>query len=193
MSIRIVQLQYPFTRDQISDLKIGDGVKLSGKIFTARDRFHKYIAEGGDFSVSMKNGAIYHCGPVILRRDDKWIVRAAGPTTSIREEPYMASVIKQCGIRVIIGKGGMGPKTAKACKEHGCVYLQAVGGAASVLASRVVSVDNVYFMKEFGSAEAVWEMEVENFETIVAIDTSGRSLNERVKRLSRKALKEQIG
>ncbi len=188
-----IRLEYPFTKDQVSTLKVGMLVSLSGRIFSARDRFHKYLFEGGDSPVSLNDGAIYHCGPVVVRRDGKWVVLAAGPTTSIREEPYMASIIEKHGVRLIIGKGGMGSATMKACKKFGCVYLQAVGGAAAVLASRISSVDDVHLMKEFGSAEAVWELIVSDFEAIVAIDSSGKSLNERVKRSSKKVLKSVIG
>ncbi|MCK5528299.1 MAG: fumarate hydratase C-terminal domain-containing protein, partial [Kiritimatiellae bacterium] len=179
-----IKLEYPFTKEQVSELKVGMRVSLSGCFFSARDRFHKYLFEGGESPVSLKDGAVYHCGPVVVERDGKWVIRAAGPTTSMREEPYMASIIKKHGVRVIIGKGGMGATTKKACKEFGCVYMQAVGGAASVLASRIVSVDNVHLMKEFGSAEAVWEFTVSDFEAIVTIDSAGRSLNERIKRSS---------
>lgn len=188
-----IKLDYPFTKDQISTLKVGMRVSLSGRIFSARDRFHKYLFEGGNSPVPLNDGAIYHCGPVVVRRDAHWVVLAAGPTTSIREEPYMPSIIEKHSVRVIIGKGGMGPDTIKACKKFGCVYLQAVGGAASVLASRITSVDDVHFMKEFGSAEAVWELMVSGFEAIVTIDTAGKSLNERVKRSSLKVLKSVIG
>lgn len=188
-----IKLEYPFTKDQVSTLKVGMLVSLSGRIFSARDRFHKYLFEGGDSPVSLNDGAIYHCGPVVVRRDGKWVVLAAGPTTSIREEPYMASIIEKYGVRLIIGKGGMGSATMKACKKFGCVYLQAVGGAAAVLASRISSVDDVHLMKEFGSAEAVWELMVSDFEAIVAIDSSGKSLNERVKRSSKRVLTSVIG
>ncbi len=187
-----IKLEYPFTREQVTELKVGMRVSLSGRIFSARDRFHKYLFEGGDSPVSLQDGAIYHCGPVMVRHDSKWAVLAAGPTTSIREEPYMPSIIEKYGVRVIIGKGGMGPATRKACKEFGCIYLQAVGGAASLLASRIISVDDVHFMKEFGSAEALWELMVSDFEAIVTMDASGKSLNERVKRSSRRALKKFI-
>ncbi len=187
-----IKLEYPFTREQVTELKVGMRVSLSGRIFSARDRFHKYLFEGGDSPVSLQDGAIYHCGPVMVRHDSKWAVLAAGPTTSIREEPYMPSIIEKYGVRVIIGKGGMGPATRKACKEFGCIYLQAVGGAASLLASRITSVDDVHFMKEFGSAEALWELMVSDFEAIVTMDASGKSLNERVKRSSRRALKKFI-
>lgn len=188
-----LKLKYPFTKDQISGLKVGMLVSLSGRLFSARDRFHKYLFDGGKSPVPLQDSAIYHCGPVMVFRNGKWDVLAAGPTTSIREEPYMPLIIEKHGVRVIIGKGGMGPATMKACRKFGCIYLQAIGGAASVLASRINSVDGVHFMNEFGSAEAVWELMVSDFEAIVAIDSSGKSLNERIKCSSRKVLRSVTG
>ena len=108
------------------------------------------------------NGAVlYHCGPVMLQEGGEWKVKAAGPTTSIREEPYQADIIKKFKVRAVIGKGGMAGKTLAACKEHGCVYLHAIGGSAQVLAECVVKVRNVYLLEKFGSPEAIWELQVE--------------------------------
>ncbi len=170
-------LTYPFTRKEIRKLKVGERVLLSGRIFTGRDRLHKFMAEGGRTSISLKNGAIYHCGPVVIREKAKWSVRAAGPTTSIREEPYMAAIIKQHGLTVIIGKGGMGEGTLQACRRYGCVYLHAVGGAAQVLADTVKNVSGVYFRDTFGPTEALWELEVADFPCLVTMDAHGHSLH----------------
>ena len=170
-------LTYPFTRASIRRLKVGERVLLSGRIFTGRDRLHKFLAEGGRAPISLKNGAIYHCGPVVIREKGKWIVRAAGPTTSIREEPYMATIIKQHGLTVIIGKGGMGAETRQACCRYGCVYLHAVGGAAQVLADTVKNVSGVHFHKTFGLTEALWELEVIDFPCLVTMDAHGHSLH----------------
>jgi fumarate hydratase class I len=131
--------------------------------------------------VSFAGGVIYHCGPVVVKDEaGNWKVTAAGPTTSIREEPYQWQIIRDFGTRAIIGKGGMGDRTLAACKEHGCVYLHGVGGAAQVLAECVKKVRNVYFLKEFGSPEAIWELEVENFPAVVTIDSHGNSLHKEV-------------
>ena len=177
-------LTYPFTHASVRRLKVGERVLLSGQICTGRDRLHKFLAEGGRAPVSLRNGAIYHCGPVVIREKGQWVVRAAGPTTSIREEPYMAAIIKQHGLAVIIGKGGMGAATLQACRRYGCVYLHAVGGAAQVLADTVKKVSGVHFHKTFGPTEALWELEVADFPCIVTMDAHGRSLHEAIARRS---------
>ena len=182
------RLEYPFTAAQINSLRVGQLVSVSGRLFTARDRLHKYLFEGGKCPVDLKDGAIYHCGPVVVRREGAWVVRAAGPTTSIREEPYLHRIIKEHAVRVVIGKGAMGRRTEQACAEFGCVYLHAVGGAAQVLAGKVTAVSGGYFMKEFGPTEALWELTVKEFPAIVAIDAHGHSLMRRVQHSSRRAL-----
>jgi len=178
------KLTYPFTRASIRRLKVGQRVLLSGRIFTGRDRLHKFLTEGGHTPVSLKNGAIYHCGPVVIRKNGQWRVRAAGPTTSIRAEPYMAAIIKQHGLTVIIGKGGMGEATRQACHRYGCVYLHAVGGAAQVLADTVKNIKGVHFRDTFGPTEALWELEVANFPCLVTMDAHGCSLHAAIARRS---------
>jgi len=178
-------LTYPFTRASVRQLKVGERVLLSGRIFTGRDRLHKYLAEGGHPPVSLRNGAIYHCGPVVIQKNGTWCVRAAGPTTSIREEPYMAAIIKQYGLTVIIGKGGMGEGTRQACRRYGCVYLHAVGGAAQVLADTVKNVSGVHFHETFGPTEALWEFEVTDFPCLVTMDAYGRSLHAMIAKRSK--------
>jgi len=173
----LTTLTYPFTRVSIRRLKVGQRVLLSGRICTGRDRLHKFLAEGGHAPVSFKNGAIYHCGPVVIREKGRWRVCAAGPTTSIREEPYMAAIIKQHGLTVIIGKGGMGAATRQACRRYGCVYLHAVGGAAQVLADTVKNISDVHFRDTFGPTEALWELEVVDFPCLVTMDAHGHSLH----------------
>jgi fumarate hydratase class I len=186
-----VKLQTPLTEEAVRKLKAGDVVLLSGTVFTGRDAVHKYLFKGGELDV-FKGGIIYHCGPVVLEEGDKYRVMAAGPTTSIREEPYQATVIAKYGLRAVIGKGGMGAKTLAACKEHGCVYLHAIGGAAQIYARCVKSVPNVY-LKEFGSPEAVWEMAVEDFPAVVTMDAHGRSLHQEVADDSQARLKQAMG
>jgi fumarate hydratase class I len=171
----IVNLKTPLSEADVRNLKAGDIVLLSGTVFTGRDAVHKYLFKGGDLPV-LNNGVIYHCGPVVLESGDQYRVVAAGPTTSIREEPYQADIIARYGIKAVIGKGGMGEKTRLACKEHGCVYLHAIGGAAQIYAQCVERVRNVY-LKEFGSPEAVWEFDVTHFPAVVTIDAHGRSLH----------------
>ena len=179
----MIALTFPFSEEKIRALKVRDEVQLSGVVFTGRDVVHKYLHEGGKLpsGVDLRNGIIYHCGPVVVKdANGEWKVTAAGPTTSIREEPYQWQIIRDFGIRGVIGKGGMGNKTLEACREHGCVYFHGVGGAAQVLAECVKKVRNVYFLKEFGSPEAIWELEVENFPVVVTMDSHGGSLHNEV-------------
>lgn len=173
----IRKLEYPFMPDRISRLRLGDRVLISGLVFTGRDRLHQHLQQGGCAPVDLKFGAIYHCGPVMVRQRQAWAVRAAGPTTSIREEPFMAEIIRRFKITVIIGKGGMGDRTRAACARYGCVYLHAVGGAAQVLADKVARVAGVHFLKRFGPAEALWELMLKDFPAIVTMDARGCSLH----------------
>lgn len=191
----MTSLTFPFTEAQVRALKVGDEVSISGIVFTGRDAVHKYLHEGGALppGVSLRDGIIYHCGPVMMKQPDgSYRCTAAGPTTSIREEPYQWQIIRDFGVRGVIGKGGMGDKTLAACKEHGCVYLHAIGGAAQVLAECVKRVRNVYFAEEFGSPEAIWELEIENFPAVVTIDAHGNSLHKEVLAQSQAALAARL-
>lgn len=187
-------LQLPLTEEAVRGLALGDAISLTGTIYTARDAAHKYLVENPDFSriPDIRGAVLYHCGPVIIQRDGKYVVTAAGPTTSIREEPYMAAVIEKYGIRAIIGKGGMGPSTAEACRRFGCVYLHAVGGAAQVLASCVKEVPGVSMLEEFGAPEAIWQFNVVDFPAVVTMDATGASLHEQVKAHSEAQLQTVI-
>lgn len=189
----MIKLEYPFDEAAVRKLRAGDSVLLSGKVFTGRDRFHKYLADGGECPLLMRDAALFHCGPVMVPDGDTWRVVAAGPTTSIREEPYEAATIEKLGLRVIIGKGGMGPATVEACRRFGCVYLQAVGGAAALIADRVVKVAGVSFLDEFGATEAVWEFEFENLEAVVGIDANGGDIFAATRETSSKALGRLTG
>jgi fumarate hydratase class I len=182
----VVRLKTPLTNEDIRKLKVGDVVLLDGVVFTGRDAVHKYLHDGGELD-EIRNGVIYHCGPVVLRDSNGYRVVAAGPTTSIREEPYQADIIKRFGIKAVIGKGGMGPKTQKACQENACVYLHGIGGAAQIYAQCVQRVLSVR-LEQFGSPEAVWELEVKNFPAIVAIDSHGNNLQQVVTDHSRELL-----
>jgi len=179
----MISLKTPISDEKIRSLKVGDEITITGTLFTGRDAVHKYLHEGGKLpaGVNLKDGILYHCGPVVIKDEQgNWKCVAAGPTTSIREEPYQWQVIRDFGLRGVIGKGGMGDKTLQACKEHGCVYLHAIGGAAQVLAQCIKRVRNVHMMEQFGAPEAIWEFEVENFPAVVTMDSHGGSLHKEV-------------
>jgi fumarate hydratase subunit beta len=191
----MVQLTTPCDEALIRSLKVGDAVEISGTLFTGRDALHKYLHEGGKLPPggNLRNGILYHCGPVVIKDESgNWKVTAAGPTTSIREEPYQGQIIKEFALRGVIGKGGMGDRTLAACKEFGCVYLHAIGGAAQVLAECIKSVRNVYLMEKFGAPEAIWELEVEKFPCVVTMDANGNSLHKEVLAASQQALAARL-
>ncbi len=175
-SARTVVLQAPITEQQIRGLNVGDVVKISGRMYTGRDAIHKYLSEN-DSPVDLNGQIIYHCGPVVFKNDKGgYEIKAAGPTTSIREEPYQGDIMKRFGIRAVIGKGGMGPKTLAALKEHGGVYLNAIGGAAQYYADCIKAVEGVDLM-QFGIPEAMWHLRVEDFTAVVTMDSHGNSLH----------------
>ncbi len=191
----MVELKAPFDESKIRALKVGDEVEITGVVFTGRDVVHKFLYDGGELppGVNLRNGILYHCGPVVIKdAQGRWKVMAAGPTTSIREEPYQAEIIRRFGIRGVIGKGGMGDRTLAACREAGCVYLHAVGGAAQVLADCIRQVRGVHFLEEFGSPEAIWELEVERFPAVVTMDAHGRSLHREILEASQAALSKHL-
>ncbi|MGB3260860.1 fumarate hydratase C-terminal domain-containing protein, partial [Paenisporosarcina sp.] len=173
---RIVELRAPISEEEIRQLKVGDVVKISGMMYTGRDAIHKYLSEN-DAPLDLNGQIIYHCGPVVLKDDEgKWHIKAAGPTTSIREEPYQGDIMKKFGIRAVMGKGGMGPKTLEALNEHGGVYLNAIGGAAQYYADCIKGVEGVDLM-QFGIPEAMWHLRVEDFTAVVTMDSHGNSLH----------------
>jgi fumarate hydratase class I len=185
-------IEHPFTLEKIGALKAGDAVRVSGRILTARDRVHKWLAEGGRVSADLRDGAVFHCGPVVVRRDGVWRVRASGPTTSMRQDPYLPAVLRKYHVRVVIGKGGVGEATRRACAECGCVYLHAVGGAGALLAGTVESVAGVQFLREFGPSEAMWELVVRDLPAVVTVDAQGKSIHRRVEAASRRALRRLL-
>lgn len=173
---RIVELRAPITEEEIRQLQVGDVVKISGMMYTGRDAIHKYLSEH-DAPLDLNGQIIYHCGPVVMKDDEgNWQIKAAGPTTSIREEPYQGDIMKKFGIRAVMGKGGMGPKTLAALNEHGGVYLNAIGGAAQYYADCIKGVEGVDLM-QFGIPEAMWHLRVEDFTAVVTMDSHGNSLH----------------
>ncbi|KUP09880.1 fumarate hydratase [Bacillus coahuilensis m2-6] len=185
----IVELEAPITEEKIRSLKVGDVVRINGMMYTGRDAIHKHLSDH-EAPIDLDGQIIYHCGPVMLKDEaGVWHVKAAGPTTSIREEPYQGDIMKKFGIRAVIGKGGMGAKTLKALEEHGGVYLNAIGGAAQYYADCIKEVKGVDLM-EFGIPEAMWHLEVEGFTAVVTMDSHGHSLHESVEKTSLEKLSQ---
>jgi fumarate hydratase, class I len=183
---REVALTTPLDEAAVRALKVGDVVLVSGRLFTGRDAVHAHLMKH-EPPVDLRGAALYHCGPVMLQEDGGWRVKAAGPTTSIREEPYQADILRRYGVRAVIGKGGMGAKTLEALKETGAVYLNAVGGAAQFYARTIQGVDGVSLL-EFGTPEAMWHLTVREFPAIVTMDAHGNSLHRDVEAQSAQAL-----
>jgi fumarate hydratase class I len=174
-------LRTPITEEQVRELQVGDVVLISGEMLTGRDAVHAHLMKN-EPPVSLQGSALYHCGPVVLKNGD-YRITAAGPTTSIREEPYQGEIIKRYGVRAVIGKGGMGAKTLAAMKEHGAVYLNAIGGAAQYYAKCIDEVVDVKLL-EFGIPEAMWRLRVTDFPAIVTMDAHGNSLHADVEKAS---------
>ena len=192
----MAELKLPVSEESIRDLKVGDFVELTGRMITGRDAAHTWLIEDHREEVApyLADTVIYHCGPVVAENEDgSYDFVAAGPTTSIREEPYQADVIGRYGLRGVIGKGGMGPKTLEGLGEHGAVYLHAVGGAAQVLARAIPRVEKVFMLSEFGVPEALWVIEVERFPVMVTMDSHGGSLHAEVEERSQAKLRELLG
>jgi len=187
----VITLKPPLSEDVIRSLKVGDIVSIEGLIYTGRDQVHKYLFDKEDniAPVDLNGQIIYHCGPVMAKDEvGNWVVKAAGPTTSSREEPYQGDVMKRYGVRAVIGKGGMGEATLKAMKEFGGVYLNGIGGAAQYHAKTIKSVVGVDLLDEFGVPEAIWHMNVDGFNAIVTMDAHGNSLHSDVSDRSFKSL-----
>ena len=204
-----VKLKIPISDESIRGLNVGDSVLLSGVMITGRDTVHKWLEDtfvkktrqpqGDDQQVFdairpiLNGGIIYHCGPVVGGLDTKqYRFVAAGPTTSIREEPYQGDVMHLFNLKGVIGKGGMGPLTLKACQEVPGVYFHAIGGAASLIAQSVKQVLGVHKL-DFGVPEAIWVIQVEDFPVVVTMDAKGNSLHSVVREQSHQVLERLIG
>ena len=169
------QLVAPINEEQIRSLKVGDVVMITGEMYTGRDAVHSYLMKH-DSPADLHGSVLYHCGPVVMKDNGSYRITAAGPTTSIREEPYQGDIIKRFGIRAVMGKGGMGKRTLEAMKESGAVYLNAIGGAAQYYARCIEQVLDVNLL-EFGIPEAMWHLRVKDFPAIVTMDAHGNSLH----------------
>jgi fumarate hydratase class I len=188
---REVALHAPIAEEQIRSLHVGDVVMVSGRAYTGRDAVHAHLMKH-DPPVDLRGPVLYHCGPDVTKQDSGWTVTAAGPTTSIREEPYQADIILRSGVRAVIGKGGRGAKTLAALKDHGAVYLNAIGGAAQFYARCIERTDDVSLM-EFGTPEAMWHLWLRDFPAIVTMDAHGNSLHKDVEAESGKKLETLQG
>ena len=180
-----IELKTPIREKDARELRIGDVVYVTGTLLTARDAAHKriiqYLQEGRKLPFTFNGLPLYHCGPLVKKAESGWTVLAAGPTTSMRMEPYEREVIRKLGVRLIIGKGGMGEKTSEAMKESGAVYGAFTGGAA-VLASKLIKKVNGAQWLDLGMPEAVWSLEVEGFgPLIVCMDSYGNNLYAKVR------------
>jgi fumarate hydratase class I len=175
-------LRTPLTEEQMRELQVGDVVLVSGEMYTGRDAVHAHLMKH-EPPVDLNGSVLYHCGPVVLKNNGHYEIKAAGPTTSIREEPYQGEIIKRYGVRAVVGKGGMGAKTLAALKEHGAVYLNAIGGAAQYYARSINEVLGVNLL-EFGIPEAMWHLRVTDFPAIVTMDAHGNSLHADVEKAS---------
>jgi fumarate hydratase class I len=170
-------LTTPLSESDVRQLRVGDVVRLTGPMVTGRDAIHKHLTTH-DSPVDLNGAALYHCGPVMLKDENgRWQVKAAGPTTSIREEPYQADILRRFHVRAVIGKGGMGAKTLAALRDVGAVYLNAIGGAAQFYAEKITEVTGVDFLEEFGVPEAMWRLNVRDFVAVVTMDSHGGSLH----------------
>jgi fumarate hydratase subunit beta len=181
----VFKLKTPISEEEIRKLKVNDVLYVTGTIVTARDAAHKraleYFREGKALPVNLEGLAVFHCGPIVKKEDEKWIVVAAGPTTSTRMDQFEDEFIKNFKVRVIIGKGGMGKRTTEAMKQYGAVYGAFTGGAA-VLAAKAVKQVKALEWADLGMPEALWILEVEEFGPLtVAIDSHGNNLFEEVK------------
>ncbi|MDY0295974.1 MAG: FumA C-terminus/TtdB family hydratase beta subunit [Acidobacteriota bacterium] len=192
----MIKLETPIPEERIRELKLGDSVLLSGVIVTARDQGHKLMVEQKpDFlRPLLKESVIYHCGPVVRQEPDgEWRFISAGPTTSIREEPYQADVVCEYNVRGVIGKGGMGDRTSEGLQRCGAAYLHAVGGAGTLIANAVVKVLAVHYLEEFGTPEAFWVIQVKDFPLVVTMDAAGNSLHKRIREESSAVARTLIG
>jgi fumarate hydratase subunit beta len=194
------ELTTPISEEDIRKLQVNDILYISGTIFTARDEAHeralKWSKEGKELPIDPSGLVVFHCGPIVRKVEGIWEIVAAGPTTSTRMEMFESEFLEMFKPRVIIGKGGMGPKTTAAMKKVGAVYGAYIGGAAVLAAKAVRKISEVAWL-DLGMPEALWIMEVERFgPLIIAIDSHGSNLYDQVKievEQNQKKIYEKLG
>ena len=173
-------LTTPISAEDLKGIKIGDIIYLNGSMTTCRDVAHRrLVEEGRELPVDVRNNAIFHAGPIIRPlENDKFEMVSVGPTTSMRMEKFEYEFVKETGVRVIIGKGGMKENTERACKEFGAIHCVFPAGCAVVAATEVVKIKEHHW-DELGMPETLWCNEVKEFgPLIVSIDAQGRNLFE---------------
>lgn len=172
-------LTTPIQDEDIKSLKVGDIVYLSGTLVTCRDEGHRrIIAEGIMPKLPMDRIAIFHAGPIIKDVEGGWEMVSIGPTTSMRMERYEKELLAKTGVKLVIGKGGMGSKTAEGCRESVAVHAVFPGGCGVIAAEQVEKIEGKEW-PEFGMPEAFWILKVKEFgPLIISIDTQGNNLFE---------------
>lgn len=189
-------INLPMTEDDVLSLHAGDMVFINGEIVTGRDKVHKFLfnerPDQGTVPFNLEGRILYHCGPIIKKTGKGFCIISGGPTTSMRVEMYEHRIISRYRLRGVMGKGGMGKQTLNALKKNRCVYLHTIGGAAVYLAEKVKKVVDVWKLREFGSTEAMWLLDVRDFPAIVTMDAHGRSLHEGIEKGATRALKRLI-
>lgn len=176
-------LTTPIRDEDIDDLEIGDVVYLTGHIVTCRDVAHRRLIElKRELPVDLKGGAIFHAGPIVRRKEDgSFEMVSIGPTTSMRMEQFEREFIEQTGVKLIVGKGGMGPETEAGCRHFKAVHAIFPGGCAVLAATQVEQIERAEW-QDLGMPETLWVNRVKEFgPLIISIDTQGRNLIERNK------------
>ena len=188
-------LNTPLKREEMEDLKIGEILYLNGHIVTSRDTAHKHlIQKGNKMPVDLKDGAIFHAGPIVKKDDDgNYHMISVGPTTSMRMEKLAKEFMESTGIRLMVGKGGMGDRTAEACQKNKVVHCMIPGGCAVSIADQVEEIERVEWL-ELGMPEALWVCRIKEFgPLVVTIDTEGNNLFENNKKLYNQRKAEALG
>jgi fumarate hydratase subunit beta len=190
----VYRLKTPLSTEEVAKLRVGDTVYVSGVVVAARDAAHKrmleYIERGEKLPVDLRGGVIYHVGPVVRKTERGWEVISAGPTTSARMEAFEADVIEKLGVKLVVGKGGMGKRTAEAMKKHVAAYAIFTGGAGVLAAKAIKRVIDVHWL-DLGMAEAMWVFEVEDFGPLtVMIDPTGRNYYDEMREEARRKVAE---
>lgn len=185
-------LETPIKDEDIQDLNVGDIVYLTGILVTCRDVAHRRLIEHGmELPVNLEGSAILHAGPIVRKQGDHYEMVSIGPTTSMRMEKFSKEFIGETGVKLVIGKGGMGPKTQEACKEHKALHLVYPAGNAVLAATKVKRIIDAQWT-DLGMPETLWVCEVEEFgPLVVSIDTKGRNVFEENK-IRYNARKEEV-